>query len=90
MLADSHCSTEVFVMQAMDAQQARQLLQASLAKPKLVTQVVPSPITFTWDATIQQIIQDQTLGQLIYVEVCGVAKRRKHTATWGHCIGLNG
>lgn len=57
-------------MQAMNAQEAREMLKASLQKPRLVTQVVPSPITFAWDATIQQIIQEQTLGDLIYVEVC--------------------
>ena len=53
----------------MNVSQARELLQASLAKPKLVSQVVPSPFTFTWDAIIQQTILDQTLGELIYVEV---------------------
>ena len=30
---------------------------------------MPSPVTFKWDATVQQIIQDQKLGELIYVEV---------------------
>ena len=59
----------------MDAQQAREMLHASQAKPKLVTQVVPSPLTFKWDATIQQIIQDQKLGELIYVEVCAVTQQ---------------
>ena len=56
-------------MQAMNAQEAREMLKASQQKPKLVTQVVPSPITFTWDATIQGIIQEGKLGDLIYVEV---------------------
>jgi len=56
-------------MQAMNAQEAREMLKASQQKPNLVTQVVPSPITFTWDATIQGIIQEEKLGDLIYVEV---------------------
>ena len=62
------------LLQAMNAQEAREMLQASLQKPNLVAQVVPSPITFTWDATIQEIIQDQTLGELIYVEVLSIAQ----------------
>lgn len=53
----------------MNAIEAREMLQASANRPHLVTQVVPSPITFTWDATIQQIIMEQRLGDLIYVEV---------------------
>jgi predicted dehydrogenase len=57
------------MMQAMNAQEAREMLKASQQKPNLVTQVVPSPITFTWDATIQGIIQEEKLGDLIYVEV---------------------
>ncbi len=56
-------------MQAMNAQEAKEMLKASQQKPNLVTQVVPSPITFTWDATIQGIIQEGKLGDLIYVEV---------------------
>ncbi len=56
-------------MQAMNAQEAREMLKASQQKPNLVTQVVPSPITFTWDATIQGIIQEGKLGDLIYMEV---------------------
>lgn len=58
----------------MNAQEARETLQASRQKPNLVAQVVPSPITFTWDATIQKIVQDQTLGELIYVEVLSTAQ----------------
>ena len=56
-------------MQAMNAQEAKEMLKASQQKPNLVTQVVPSPITFTWDATIQGIIQEGKLGDLIYMEV---------------------
>ena len=59
----------MITVQAMNAQEAREMLKASLQKPNLVAQVVPSPITFTWDATIQQIIREHKLGDLIYVEV---------------------
>ena len=57
------------MVQAMNAQEAREMLKASQQKPNLVTQVVPSPITFTWDATIQGIIKEGKLGELIYAEV---------------------
>ena len=54
----------------MNAAEARELYQESLRHPHLVTQVVPSPITFKYDATIQDIIQKKLLGELVYVEVC--------------------
>ena len=59
----------VVLMQAMDAAEAREMLQVSQGHPNLVTQVVPSPLTSPWDATIQQIIQQGTLGDLIYISV---------------------
>lgn len=55
--------------QAMNLAEARELYQESLRHPQLVTQVVPSPITFKYDATIQDLIHKGTLGDLIYVEV---------------------
>lgn len=51
------------------------MLQASMQKPNLIAQVVPSPITFTWDATIQQILKEQQLGDLLYVEVSAIELR---------------
>jgi hypothetical protein len=59
----------VLVWQAMNAAEAREMYQESLRHPHLVTQVVPSPLTFKWDATIQDIIKRRVLGDLIYVEV---------------------
>ena len=70
------------------------MLQASQAKPQLVAQIVPSPITFTWDATIQQIIKDQKLGQLLYIEVraqAGKGPQAEGSAlTWRQDIDLSG
>ena len=80
--------------QAMNAQEARDMLQASQAKPQLVAQIVPSPITFTWDATVQQIIRDQKLGQLLYIEVraqAGKGPQSEGSAlTWRQDIDLSG
>ncbi len=52
----------------MDACEANEIYQASLRHPDLVTQVVPSPLTFEFDATIQDIVKKGTLGDLIYIE----------------------
>ena len=53
----------------MNASEAREMHQASLRHPGLVTQVVPSPLTFQYDATIQDIVKKGTLGDLLYIEV---------------------
>ncbi|EIE27170.1 hypothetical protein COCSUDRAFT_64103 [Coccomyxa subellipsoidea C-169] len=69
--AGKHVLTEARL--AMNAAEARELYQESLRHPHLVTQVVPSPITFKYDATIQDIIQKKLLGELVYVEVKGLS-----------------
>ena len=53
----------------MNASEAREMYQASLRHAQLVTQVVPSPLTYDYDATIQDIIKQGTLGELLYIEV---------------------
>jgi hypothetical protein len=53
----------------MNASEAREMYQASLRHAHLVTQVVPSPLTYDYDATIQDIIKQGTLGELLYIEV---------------------
>jgi hypothetical protein len=52
---------------AMNADEAGRMLAASLAKPGLVAQVVPSPITLFADATIRRLIAEGFLGQLLAV-----------------------
>ena len=64
--AGKHVLTEARM--AMNAVEARCMLEASLAKPGLVAQVVPSPITLFADATIQRFIAEGFLGQLLAVE----------------------
>ncbi len=56
-------------MQAMNASEAKEMYSASLRHPNLVTQVVPSPLTFEFDATIQDIVKQGVLGELLYIEV---------------------
>ena len=64
--AGKHVLTEARM--AMNAAEARCMLDASLARPGLVAQVVPSPITLFADAIIQRFIAEGFLGQLLAVE----------------------
>ena len=65
--AGKHVLTEARM--AMDAAEARAMLQASRSQPGLVTQVVPSPFTFKVDRTIQDLVADGYLGDLTAIEV---------------------
>ena len=60
-------------MQALNASEAKEMYNASLRHPHLVTQVVPSPLTFEFDATIQDIVKQGILGELLYIEVSTAA-----------------
>lgn len=54
---------------AMDASEAHEMLAAARAHPHLVAQVVPSPITLGVDATVQRLIAEGYLGDVLAVEV---------------------
>ena len=54
---------------AASAQEARDMLNASRAHPHLVTQIVPSPLTFRVDNLLQEMIGDGYLGELLSVEL---------------------
>ena len=64
---DKHVMTEARM--AMDTAQAAEMLEASLARPDLVTQVVPAPFTLPAEQTIQDLISDGYLGDLLSVEM---------------------
>ena len=66
LAAGKHVLTEARM--AMNADEAGRMLDASQAKPGLVAQVVPSPITLFADATIRRLIAEGFLGQLLAVE----------------------
>ena len=53
---------------ARDAAEARRMLVASREHPDLVAQIVPSPMTLRVDRTIQRLIADGLLGELLVVE----------------------
>jgi predicted dehydrogenase len=54
---------------ASNAWEAHEMLNASRAKPHLVTQIVPSPMTFKVDGLIQRLVADGYLGALLAVEL---------------------
>lgn len=60
---------------SMDATEARAMLAASQAAPHLVAQLVPSPFTLRFDATIRRMLATGAIGQAIYVDVRGVRAR---------------
>lgn len=77
---------------AMDAREAREMLEASRARPELVTQIVPSPITFAVDAVVAEAVADGTLGELLAVEVrhTGAHIDREAAVTWREDETLSG
>ncbi len=54
---------------AVNAAEARAMLETSEAHPSLVAQIVPSPFTLQFDRTIQEIVRDGHLGELIAIEM---------------------
>ena len=54
---------------AASAAEARLMRDAARAKPNLVTQVVPSPMTLGVDATIKRLLADGYLGDILAIEI---------------------
>ncbi len=58
---------------AMNAAEAREMLDTSRLYPELVAQVVPSPFTLEFDRKLQELIADGYLGELYAIEVRGLS-----------------
>jgi predicted dehydrogenase len=54
---------------AMNLDEARRMLAASWARPQLVTQLVPSPMTLGVDTAIRRLLQDNFLGDLLAINI---------------------
>jgi predicted dehydrogenase len=67
LAADKHVLCEARM--AMNAVEARDMRDASRARPHLVTQVVPSPLSFGVDATISRLVSSGHLGDLVAVDI---------------------
>ena len=59
---------------AMNSAEAREMMRASQNRPDLVAMVVPSPFTLHVDATLQRLIAAGYLGEIVSVDVRGLAQ----------------
>jgi predicted dehydrogenase len=64
--AGKHVLTEARM--ARDAREARRMLEAAEARPDLVAQIVPSPMTLEVDRTIRRLLAERYLGQVLAIE----------------------
>lgn len=67
LAANKHVMCEARM--AMNAQEARTMRDAARAKPHLVAQVVPSPVTLRVDPTVQRLIAEGYLGDMLAINV---------------------
>ncbi len=78
---------------AMNVAEARRMLEAARRHPHLVAQLVPSPFTLEVDGTIQSLMAEGYLGQLLAVEVSGMQGRfvdRDAPLHWRQDASLSG
>jgi predicted dehydrogenase len=78
---------------AMDAIEARQMRDLALACPGQVAQIVPSPFTLPWDATIRRVLAEGSLGEILAVDVfanCGAFADPARAMTWREDPALSG
>src|SRR5262245_34744118 len=66
LAAGKHVLTEARI--AMNAAEARQMLAASRARPDLVNQVVPGPLTFAVDPMVMHLLATGYIGELQAVD----------------------
>jgi predicted dehydrogenase len=89
--AGKHVMTEARM--AMNAAEARLMLEASRRNPHLVTQVVPSPYTLKIDRTVQKLLAEGFVGELQALEVRANAPSfldRESPLHWRHDRDLSG
>ena len=67
--AGKHVMTEARM--AMNAREARLMLERSRQKPNLIAQVVPSPFSLRVDRTVQEAIAARYLGEIYAIDLRG-------------------
>ncbi|NQW21819.1 MAG: Gfo/Idh/MocA family oxidoreductase [SAR202 cluster bacterium] len=84
---DKHVLSEARM--AMDAAEAHEMLDASRQFPHLVTQIVPAPQTLQVDRTVQDLIANGDLGQLLALRlrVCDYHGRANRADTFMNTDG---
>lgn len=91
LAAGKHVLTEARM--ARDRPEAEAMLAAAKSRPDLVAQVVPSPMTLPFDATIRAMIADGALGEILEVNVTHTTSIYADPAaplTWRQDIELSG
>jgi predicted dehydrogenase len=90
LAAGKHVLTEARI--AMNAAEAREMLAASLARPGLVTQVVPGPATFPSDPMVMHLLADGYVGevQAVDLRVCTGWLNRDAPLHWRMNRGYSG
>jgi predicted dehydrogenase len=91
LAAGKHVLTEARM--AMDAAEARLMMEASRRNPHLVTQVVPSPYTLKIDRMVQKLLTEGFVGELQALDVRANAASfldREGTLHWRHDRDLSG
>ena len=88
--ADKHVMCEARM--AMNASEARCMYDALLSRPHLVAQIVPSPLSLRVDRTIQRLIRDGWLGDVLVVDIHagGPFIDKDNTMHWRHNMDLSG
>ena len=98
-----HCPVTVAVLEAnkhvmcearmaMNASEAHRMYDTLLSRPGLVAQIVPSPFSLRVDRTIQRLIRDGWLGDVLVVDIhAGDAFiDEDDTMHWRHDMDLSG
>ncbi len=78
---------------AMNAAEARAMWEADRAHPHLIAQLVPSPFTLAFDATLQELVRDRFLGDVTAIDlrhVSGGFPDRDAAMTWRQDVSLSG
>jgi predicted dehydrogenase len=78
---------------AIDAAQARRMKKAAAARPDLVAQVVPAPYTLEMDRTINRLLAEGAVGQVIAADIRGTAGSfvdRESPLHWRQDAALSG
>lgn len=91
LAAGKHVLTEARM--ARDLPEAERMLAAARARPELIAQVVPSPMTLECDATIRAMIADGVLGEvreICVTQTMGAYADPDAPMTWRQDIALSG
>ncbi len=78
---------------AMNALEAHQMLEESRGNPDLVAQVVPAPFTLGVDRTVESLLADGFLGEVVAIEVTATRGEwvdRAAPLTWRQDADLSG